>query len=209
LATVARELFRFDPADDELPDLFDDEPPLDLPAPERPLLADLRDAAPDDDDELFDPTPEDELLPLFALLEPFDEFDRAPPLDVFDEPADLRPVEDDDADFDRPDDVDELRPDFDRPPPLSPLVRKDELFPLDDRPPAPMFSAAAPTAPIAAPAAAPVMISPATSITLSTIFDELVRREPEDRRFDEDDEDELLFLGPLELLLVAITFPPK
>lgn len=214
LATVARELFRFDPVDEELPDFFDDAS-LDLLPLEREPPADLRDELPDDD-ELLDLPPDEELLLLFAPPELFDELERPLPPDDFDELAALRPDDEDDADLDLPDEADEP-PDL--PPPLLALEREEVLFAPEDRPllrdevvrppPAPIFSAAAPTAPIAAPAAAPLMISPATSITLSTIFDELVRRDPDDRPFDEDDEDGLLFREPLELLLLAITFPPK
>ena len=71
-----------------------------------------------------------------------------------------------------------------------------------------MFSAAAPIAPIAAPAAAPLIISPATSMTLSTMPDvELL--DLDDLPRDEVDEDELLLREPPELDLLAITFPPN
>jgi hypothetical protein len=120
--------------------------------------------------------------------------------------------------LDLPDELDE-RPeiDFDRPPPLE---RDDELLPVVERPPlrdpderllpeAAIFSAAAPIAPTAAPAAAPLMISPATSISLSTIPDvDEVFRDLDDRRFDEDVEDELLLREPPELVLLAI-FPSQ
>jgi hypothetical protein len=72
-----------------------------------------------------------------------------------------------------------------------------------------MVSAAAPIAPIAAPAAAPVTISLAASMTLSTMLDDRDPREVDERPRRGDDEDEPLFFEPLELLLLAIDFPPK
>ena len=87
-------------------------------------------------------------------------------------PADdfpLDPFADEDDDFERPDDADDLPapPDVDLPrPPLDEPERPDVLREV---PVEVMVSAAAPTAPTAAPVAAPESISPATSNTLFTI----------------------------------------
>jgi hypothetical protein len=57
---------------------------------------------------------------------------------------------------------------------------------------------------MAAPDAAPVIISPATSMTLSTIAD-VVLFEPDDLPRDEvDEDDELPFREPLDRVLFAI-----
>lgn len=236
LATFVRVLLRFEPEDDDLLDAFDVDPLLDLLPADRPV-DDLRDDDPPDevfdllpDEELLDPRLDDELLPL-PLFEPlvvfaelvlppvelFDELDR--PADDLDEPLAFRPEDDDDEDvLDLPDEPDELRPelDFDLPPPL--LDREDELLALvdrlplldaDERPPGDVIvSAAAPIAPMAAPDAAPVRISPATSITLSTIA-VVVFFDLDDLPRDEVDEDELLFRERAELDLLAINFPPS
>ena len=192
MATFARLVFRFAPDDDKPLDLFDeDEPPLDLLPAERPLLDVFLDDSEPDDDELFDLPPDEEvfdLLPdkellLLLLFEPtelFDELVRLPAGDL-DEPFDFRPFEDEEDDLDLPAEPVErpAEPDFDRPPPDAAI-----------------FSAAAP-------AAAPLMISPATSMTLSTIPDEL--RDLDDFPRDEVDEDELLFREPPDLDLLAIT----
>jgi hypothetical protein len=193
-----------------------------LRVPAGPLVEALRDEPPPDDEELFDLLPEDERfdapdeerLPpvLFESPESFDErepvalelfavADRPPPADL-EELADFWVDEDDDllrlAGLDEP--LEEL--DFDRLPPL--LEREAAPFPLvdldaDDRPPTDeaIVSAAAPIAPAAAPVAAPLIISPATSITLSTMsvvelfdLDDLLR--------DELDEEEPLLREPPE-----------
>jgi hypothetical protein len=175
-------------------------PELRLPALELPLLF-LVDDRPleldvflvllrDDDEELLAVRP-----PLFALL-PL--VVRLPPeldlLDVF-----------------RPPEADELDRDLDEPPRPFPFELDDVRFdfadddelrdlPDDDE----IVSAAAPTAPTAAPAAAPESISPATSMTLSTIFDDVDFRDPEDLRADDD---EPFLFDVLELVLLAIVSP--
>ena len=179
----------------------------------------MRDEPPPVDAELFDLPLDEEVLPLLLFEPPelFDEPDR-PPLDDLDELLAFRPDEDDEDDFERPDELVDRPPelDFDR---LPPFERDAELLPLGDRPPVRepderpppdvvIVSAAAPIAPMAAPDAAPVSISPATSITLSTIADVVVF-EPEDLPRDEVDEDELFFRELLELDLLAINFPPN
>jgi hypothetical protein len=183
----------------------------------------LRDEPPPDDDALFDllrdevvfDLPLDEpALPLFDPPELFDELERPLPPDDFDEPLDFRPEdEDDEDDLDRPDELEERPPEVDFEPPL--LERDDELLPLDDRPPLleaderprpdeVIVSDAAPIAPMAAPDAAPVIISPAKSMTLSTIAD-VVLFEPDDLPRDEvDEDDELSFREPLDRVLFAI-----
>jgi hypothetical protein len=230
LATFARLVFRFAPDDDKPLDLFDeDEPPLDLLRAERPLPDNFLDEPPPDDDEVLDRSEDDELFdrplddellppPLFEPPELFDELDRLLPPDDFDEPLVLRPDDDEDDDFDLPDAPEKPAPDFDRLLPPS-LDREDEVFTPVDRPP-PLcdaderprpddvrFSEAAAIAPTAAPAAAPLIISPAMSMTLSTMADELL--DLDDLLRDEVDEDEPPFREPLDLDLLAITFPPN
>jgi len=180
----------------------------------------FRDEPPPDDDELFDLPPDEELfarppddddleLPLLEPSELFDEAERPLPPEDFAERLDLRPDEDDD-DLDDPD---ERPPELDFDPP--PLVRNEVLFPLDERPPLRdaderpppedvIVSAAAPIAPIAAPDAAPVIISPATSITLSTIADVVLFDRDDLPRDEVDEDDEPLFREPLDPVLFAI-----
>jgi hypothetical protein len=136
----------------------------------------------------------------------------------------LPPLEDDD-DLDEPDE----RPPFEVDcalvlPPLDPDVdlrvppaERPELLPRppldDEEPDRPLddviVSAAAPTAPTAAPAAAPLRMSPATSMTLSTIPAEVDFLGRADPPRDDFDEDELLFFELLELVLVGTFFPPN
>jgi len=184
--------------DAPLPLLEREPPPLlldeaDLPELERPVL---------------DP-PELDLVELDFAEPERPELD--PPLDLLrdDEVEDLDPPLDDERppplDFDRDDPLldrdDDLRPPPDRPFP-------DRLLPDDeeDRPPEPdvIVSAAAPTAPTAAPVAAPDKISPATSTTLSTIFDVVVLRERDEPPRD----DAELFRELPELDLLAMYFLP-
>jgi hypothetical protein len=173
---------------------------------------DLVDEPEFDVDFFFAPDDEPLLLPreveleppllLPALVFPVREVDPVFELDVL-------PDEVDEDDRVLPVD-DEERPlsDLDRA--LLPVEREADLRPPVDlldpdplRPDGVIVSAAAPTAPTAAPAAAPLSISPATSITLSTItvVVDFVDDEP---RFDED---ELFFEFP-EFDLLAINFPP-
>ena len=216
--------------DGERPELFDEElPPLDRPPldvlRDELLPDDLRDEPPDDD-ELFDLLPDEVLfdLPLEDEPEPLlldapellDELDLPlPPLADFDEPPDLRPADEDDVeDFDRPDELDDRPPELDRDafPPL--LERDVALLPLDERPPLRddddrppvevIVSAAAPIAPIAAPEAAPVMISLATSMTLSTIADVVLFDRDDLPRDEVDEDDEPRFRELLDRVCVAI-----
>ena len=190
-----------------LDDLRDELPPDDKDVFDRPP-----------DEALFDLPLDDELLPLllFEAPELLDELDLPPPglfveldlppLDDFEEPLAFRPDEDEEDDLARPVVLDDLPPELDFDRLLPALDREDELFPLVDLPPLRepdarpplvdvMFSAAAPIAPIAAPAAAPLIISPATSMTLSTMPDvELL--DLDDLPRDEVDEDELLLREP-------------
>ncbi|HYJ90590.1 MAG TPA: hypothetical protein VEV84_04725 [Pyrinomonadaceae bacterium] len=164
--------------------------------------------------EVFDLLP-DEVLPLladddFVLRPPFEDAVLDPRLDfaeppllpvVFDEDLardalpdflldDARPLEDFPADVFPPDDL-VLPVVGRRPPPTDPPCPRDGTI----------VSAAAPTAPIAAPAAAPVKISPATFITLSTIFEVVDFCGRDAPPFDEE-----LFFEPPELDLLAMNF---
>jgi len=166
--------------------LADERPPPDDPFPL--VLADERDRDDVEPDEVR--LPDALLLPRLAdELLPDDDRDELlflPPLE-----SELELRDDDEVDLPRPDD--DREPD-------------DRLLLVDvERRDGAIVSAAAPTAPTAAPAAAPVSISPATSITLLTNceFDE--RRDRDELPFDEPE----LFLDPDEEdLLDAIFFLP-
>jgi len=145
-----------------------------------------------------------ELAVFFELLLDADEEPLAvrPPL------FDLRvlvvrlPPELDLLDVFRPLEDDELDRAFDEPPrPFSFGVDDVRLdFPDEGD----IVSAAAPTAPTAAPATAPESISPAMSITLSTNFDDVDLRDPDGLRADDD---ELFLFDELELDLLTIVSP--
>jgi hypothetical protein len=171
---------RFDVDEDDRPPLvFAREPPLDL-----------------DDAVLLAPVELDFARPLplaffpdefFVLDDPPDDLflraslDFVPELELFDADDDLR-VEVDPVPLERP------------------PLEEAAVFRAGA-----IVSAAAPTAPTAAPVAAPARISPATSITLFTTLDVVVRVEREElvfeppvRFFDDDDDD-----------VFAICFLPK
>ena len=166
----------------------------------RPPLDPAADFAADDLPEVDLPLPEEvERPPVLLPLEEDDDLDepveRPPDADF---PLELVPLDPDD-------DLRELpleRPEL-LPRPL--LDEEDPDRPRDDV----IVSAAAPTAPTAAPAAAPLRMSPATSITLSTMPVESDFLERDDLPRDEVDEDELLFFELLELVLLAIIFLPN
>jgi hypothetical protein len=177
-------------ADEERPpedDEADFRPPLELELDLPPLVLLPDEVLPD---ELFpDELLPDELLPDELL--PDDE--REEPLLL--PPPDLEPELPDE------DELDLLRPEVDREPDDRPL-----LVDAADRLDGVIVSAAAPTAPTAAPVAAPVRISPATSITLSTIAVPVERLDLEELRFDEPE----FFFDPDEVdLFVAMCFLPK
>lgn len=192
----------FDPPVD-LPDELDrDDVPELFPALARPPLDPEADFAADDRPEVDLPLPDElerppDLLPLEEDVDLDEPVDRPPPEADF--PLALLPLD--------PDvDLRELPPErpelLSRPPP-----------PDEDEPDRPrdvvIVSAAAPTAPTAAPAAAPLRISPATSMTFSTIPDDVDFLERADPRRDDFDEDELLFFELLELVLVGTIFLPN
>jgi hypothetical protein len=190
----------FGPPLDLLDELDGDDVPELFPVEVRPPL-DPEDFAVDDRPEVDLPLPEELERP--PVLLPLDE------VDDLDEP-DERPLVEADFALVLP----PLDPDVDlRVPPPERL----ELLPrplLDDEDPDRprgdvIVFAAAPTAPTAAPAAAPLRISPATSMTLSTIPDEVDFLERVDPPRDDFDEDELLFFELLELVLVGTIFLPN
>jgi hypothetical protein len=172
-----------------------------FPAEARLPLDPAADFAADDRPEVDRPLPEElERPPVLLPLE--DDVDR-------DEPDERPPPE-----ADLPLELVLPDPDVDLrglPPerlellPRSPLDDEELDRPRD----VVIVSAAAPTAPTAAPAAAPLRISPATSMTLSTMPDEFAFLERDDPPRDEFDEDELLFFELLELVLLAIIFLPN
>ena len=176
---------------DDVPELF----PVELrPPPAEDFAVDVR-------PEVDLPLPEELERPLVLL--PLDE------VDDLDEP-DERPLVEADFALVLP----PLDPDVDLrvPPPerleLLPRPLRDDEDP--DRPRGDVIVfAAAPTAPTAAPAAAPLRISPATSMTLSTIPDEVDFLERADPPRNDFDEDELLFFELLELVLVGTIFLPN
>ena len=143
------------------------------------------------DEPVVDRFPLDDPLPLLLLADDFDldEADARPsPGDrVFVAPA-------------REPELDDFRALPDRPPVEPPRPDPDDL----GRAAGVTTLAAAPTAPTAAPAAAPLNISPATSITLSTTTEPEVLRERDELLF----EDLELFREPLVLDLLAIISLP-
>jgi hypothetical protein len=214
LAALGRAVGFFD--DDERALLLVD----DVPDEALPLLD--RDEVP-----LLDFVPGD--LP---LVDDFPEVDLLPEALLVDRPPDVEaflPRDDEDELF--PPDAEVVFPfDRDLEPPVVPaddllevgrlpdglLLREPEpellLFDPDVFRPLPdgaeravtIVSAAAPTAPTAAPDAAPDNISPATSTTFSTIADAVDFRDRDERA-----DDELPRPDLLELVLLAIKYPPK
>jgi len=181
----------------DLPDELDrDDVPALFPVEVRPPLDPAEDFAVDDRPEVDLPLPEELERP--PVLLPLDE------VDDLDEPDERPPPE---ADFALV--LPPLDPDVDVLPterlellPRPPLDDEEPDRPLDDV----IVFAAAPTAPTAAPAAAPLRISPATSMTFSTIPDEVDFLERVDPPRDDLDEDELIFFELLELVLVGTIF---
>lgn len=185
----------------DLPDELDrDDVPELFPVEVRPPLDPAEDFAADDRPEVDLPLPEElERPPVLLPLDEdddLDEPDERPPLEADFAPV-LPPV-DPDVDLRVPPGRLELLP---RPP----LADEEPDRPRGDV----IVFAAAPTAPTAAPAAAPLRISPATSMTFSTIPDEVDFLERADPPRDDFDEDELLFFELLELVLVGTIFLPN
>jgi hypothetical protein len=150
----------------------------------------------------------------FELVDrPLFRFDDGEPVLAFEDELLLDDLREDPLDEEVFDDLRADEPPFDllEDNELLPLPLFDRLPPLDEEtrlPDPAMFSATAPIAPTAAPVAAPLSISPATSTTLSIMLAEVDLFDLE-LPFDEVDEDVLFFFEPLEIVLLAINFLPN